>query len=302
MKEHVLGGSDRAALQSLIPLAGALGAGTIFALFFGGRRRGSGIAVFELFAIVSVLAAAGTTAYLCIALLHRNAPISDHELSETATPLLVAAMLLIFVSVFARLPGTWERILAILPLAIGGAVIAALLASSTWTATPENASLVALVILGVGGLLAFCAWAVDRLDIGWDRRTQYRRFARLSAAGYLVAEKKLRLAMPRADTATEPRLSCWTRKGRTYLDSVECRRLGDEAGTRWHQLAESRARPPRGSAVLGSVKVSIYIPGLTRRPSARLSIFEPATGGESRTLELEANEDNLFDITDLDLV
>lgn len=52
MKQHLLSDGDRAALQALVPLAGALGVGTIFALFFGGRRK-SGIAVFELFAIVA---------------------------------------------------------------------------------------------------------------------------------------------------------------------------------------------------------------------------------------------------------
>ena len=49
-----LGDSDRAALQSLIPLASGLGAGTIFGLFFVGRRR-AGFAVFEAITIVAVL-------------------------------------------------------------------------------------------------------------------------------------------------------------------------------------------------------------------------------------------------------
>jgi hypothetical protein len=61
VKEHLLSEGDRAALQALVPLAGALGAGTIFALFFGGRRR-AGFAVFELFTIVAVLTAVGSTA------------------------------------------------------------------------------------------------------------------------------------------------------------------------------------------------------------------------------------------------
>ena len=80
VKEQVinhLSQGDRAALQGLIPLTGALGAGTIFALFFGGRQRGSGIVVFELCAIVAVLASLGMTAYLAISLLHQNQAISD---------------------------------------------------------------------------------------------------------------------------------------------------------------------------------------------------------------------------------
>jgi hypothetical protein len=59
-----LGASDRAALQSLIPLASGLGAGTIFGLFFVGRRR-AGFAVFEAITIVAVLVAVSTTSYYC---------------------------------------------------------------------------------------------------------------------------------------------------------------------------------------------------------------------------------------------
>jgi len=47
----------------------------------------------------------------------------------------------------------------LLPLAIAGIVIAALLASSTWSAGSENASLVALAMLAVGALVAAAAWA-----------------------------------------------------------------------------------------------------------------------------------------------
>ena len=81
VKEHLfavaeLSASDRAALQSLIPLASGLGVGTIFGLFFVGRRRAS-FAVFESIAIVAVLVAVATTAYYSIALLHRDT--RDHE-------------------------------------------------------------------------------------------------------------------------------------------------------------------------------------------------------------------------------
>jgi hypothetical protein len=113
VKQHLLSDGDRAALQALVPLAGALGVGTISALFFGGRRK-PGIAVFELFAIVAVLTAAGSTAYFSVSLLHQNEAITSHELTQTATPLVVAAFLLVFVSatiltdvkVGLRIPGS----------------------------------------------------------------------------------------------------------------------------------------------------------------------------------------------------
>jgi len=181
MKQHLLGelsDGDRAALQALVPLAGALGVGTIFALFFGSQRK-SGLAVFELFAIVSVLTAVGSTAYFAIALLHQNEAISSHDLTQTAMPSLVAVFLLVFISAFARMPAAGLRVFTLLPLALFGAVIAALLASSTWSADPASASLVALIMLGVGALVGALAWLVDRLDIGWDRRWEHRRLTGL---------------------------------------------------------------------------------------------------------------------------
>jgi hypothetical protein len=297
MKGHLLNDGDRAALQALVPLAGALGVGTIFALFFGGRRK-AGLAVFELFAIVAVLAAAGTTAYLSIALLHRNTPISSHELAQTATPLLVAAMLLVFVSVFARLPGSMERIVVILPLALMGAAIAAFLASSTWSAEPEYASLVALGILVIGALLGLCAWGAERLDISWDRRVERRRLAELYAAGYLPSEKALRFAVPQGkDFAASAMLGYWSRDGRSYFDLMSWAQLRTETSARWHALSLGEARRPAGTAILVRIEIR---PRISLRPSGqtvRLLLLEPARGGDESVREVEANGDNLFDVT-----
>jgi hypothetical protein len=278
VKQHLLSDGDRAALQALVPLAGALGVGTIFALFFGGRRK-SGIAVFELFAIVAVLTAAGSTAYFSVSLLHQNEAITSHELTQTATPLVVAAFLLVFVSVFARLPGSLTRVITLLPLAIAGIVIAALLAGSTWSAGPENASLVALAMLAIGALVGIAAWLVDRLDLGWEQRTEQRRLSRIYAAGYTPAEKAPRFALPQADATS-----------------------ATEAGSRWRALSTGEARPPRAASILTEVKVGLRIPGSQSPPTVRVSLLDPGRDSEPRMREVRANEDGLFDVTDLGLV
>ncbi len=302
MKQHLLSDGDRAALQALVPLAGALGVGTIFALFFGGRRK-SGIAVFELFAIVAVLTAAGSTAYFSVSLLHQNEAISSHELTQTATPLVVAAFLLVFVSVFARLPGSLTRIITLLPLAIAGIVIAALLASSTWSADPENASLVALAMLAVGALVGLAAWLVDRLDLGWEGRTEQRRLARLYAAGYLPAERSPRFVLPHPDSVSaSDGLACWEKKDKSYLDLSGWLRLRDEATSRWRALSSGEARAPSGSTILAQVKVGLRLPGLRDQPTVRVSLLEPSRDSEPRVREIRANENGLFDVTDLGIV
>lgn len=305
MKQHLLNelsDGDRAALQALVPLAGALGVGTIFALFFGSQRK-SGLAVFELFAIVSVLTAVGSTAYFAIALLHQNEAISSHDLTRTAMPLLVAVFLLVFVSAFARMPATGLRVLTLLPLALFGAIIAALLASSTWSADPASASLVALVMLGVGALVGALAWLVDRLDIGWDRRWEHRRLTRLYAKGYLPAERTTRFALPHQEPASDPvELPCWARKGRSYLDVPGWLLLRRQAADRWRFFAVGKGRPPIGSKILVRVRIGFRVPALRDRAVVRISVLEPARGGDTKLHEVRANEDGLFDVTDLGLV
>ncbi len=302
MKEHLLNDGDRAALQALVPLAGALGVGTTFALFFGGPRK-SGTAVFELFAIVAVLTAAGSTAFFAISLLHQNEPITSHQLTQTASPLLVAAFLLVFVSVFARLPGTGLRLFALVPLALSGVLIAALLASTSWSAEPENASLAALIILGVGAVLWALTWAFERLDIGWDRRWEHRRLTRLYAAGYLPDEKALGVVLPRRDDdGRSSKVACWARKGRSYLDIPSWLHLRREAAGRWRAFATGEAQPPVGSAILVQVKVGYRIPLVRDYAVVRVSVLEPARGGEARVHEVRSNEDGLFDVTELGLI
>lgn len=78
-----------------------------------------------------MLTAAGSAAFFSVSLLHQNEAITSHDLTQTATPLRVAAFLLVLVSVFARLPGKGLRLFALVPLAFSGVVIAALLASIT---------------------------------------------------------------------------------------------------------------------------------------------------------------------------
>jgi hypothetical protein len=207
----------------------------------------------------------------------------------------------VFVSVFARLPGSLTRIFTLLPLAIAGIVIAALFASSAWSADPENASFVALGMLAVGALLGLGAWLVDLLDLGWEGRAEHRRLTRLYTAGYLPAEKVSRFALPQLEaTAPDVELACWVRKDRSYLDLPAWLRLRGEAGSRWRAVTTGEARPPIGSAILVRVKVGFRILG--GPGTVQVSLLEPARGGEARVEEVRSNEDGLFDVTDLGLV
>lgn len=285
-----------------MPLAGALGAGTIFALFFRGKRR-AGFAVFELFTIVAVLTAVGSTAYFSIALLHQNEAISSHDLTQTATPLLVAAVLLVFVSAFSRLPGSVTHLVTLLPITLGAIVIAVLLASFTWSAEPESIVLLAAAILAVGAIVGVLAWGGERIDIGWDRRWEHRRLTRLYTAGYLPEEKPLRLALPRPEEAKPANeISCWTRKGHAYLDLPTGWHLRAKVHRLWREQALGEARPPVGSVILVRTQIWPRVPLLRKRARLGLHLLEPSRGGEVRLIELEPNDDGIFDVTGLGVV
>jgi hypothetical protein len=308
-----LGASDRAALQSLIPLASGLGAGTIFGLFFVGRRR-AGFAVFEAITIVAVLVAVSTTSYYCIALLHRDTAVSNKELVETALPLVVAAVLLIVMSIVARLRGATQRIVVVLPLVLVAVVAAIELASSGVALEPTAAPVVALVILTAGAAFGALGTLLDTRARREARRTEHDRLALLTGRGYVPAEARLALALPRlpgeppagagepGDSASSADsglpLDIWRRAEAAFLDGHGAKRLREEVDARWQSLAAGEARGAIGPFVLLEIESTGDRRGGTPA-ELRLDTLRPGTATPRRTARLHPNGDGLFDVTDL---
>jgi hypothetical protein len=297
VKEHVLSASDRAALQSLIPLASGLGAGTIFGLFFVGRRR-AGFAVFESIAIVAVLVSVATTAYYCIALLHRDTAITNMELAETAVPLVVAAVLLILISIVARLRGATQRVAVLLPLVLVAVIAAIELASSGVAVEPTAAPVVALVILAAGAAFGALGTVIDGRSRRAVRRAEHDRLALLTSRGYALSEGRLAAALPRlAGEDAPPTLDLWRRDERAFIDAPGAIRLRDAVDDRWQSLAAGDALGPVGAAVLLEVEPA---GGSRRAPTElRLATLRPGAEAPRHTATLAANGDGLFDVTNL---
>ncbi|MBS1845783.1 MAG: hypothetical protein JST53_15305 [Actinobacteria bacterium] len=294
-----LGAGDRAALQSLIPLASGLGAGTIFGLFFVGRRRAS-FAVFESIAIVAVLVAVGTSAYYAITLLHRDAAISDKELAETAMPLVVAALLLILISIVARLRGATQRVAVLLPLVLVAVIAAIELAGSGAAVEPDAAPAVALAILTAGGAFGALGTVLDARARRSVRRAEHDRLALLTGRGYSPDEAPLAVALPRRQGESgPPPLDVWRRDGHAFLDGATARRLRDDVDERWQALAAGDAHGPHAGAVLLEVE-PLGGPRRAEMPTElRLATLRPGVEPPRHTASLAVNNDGLFDITDL---
>jgi hypothetical protein len=299
VKEHLLSASDRAALQSLIPLASGLGAGTIFGLFFVGRRRAS-YAVFESIAIVAVLVSVGTTAYYAIALLHRDTAITNKELAETAVPLVVAAVLLILITIVARLRGATQRVTVLLPLVLVAVVAAIELASSGIALEPSAAPVVAVAILAAGAAFGALGTVIDGRARRSVRRAEHDRLALLTSRGYAPIEARLAPAVPRlAGEDGAPAIDVWRRGEANFIDGSGAPRLRDSVDDRWQSLAAGEAREAIGAVVLLEVEPA----GGPRRAAAptelRLATLRPGTEPPRHTATLAANGDGLFDVTDL---
>jgi hypothetical protein len=308
-----LGPSDRAALQSLIPLASGLGAGTIFGLVFVGRRR-AGFAVFEAITIVAALVAVSTTSYYCIALLHRDTPVSNKELVETALPLVVAAVLLIVMSIVARLRGATQRIVVVLPLVLVAVVAAIELASSGVALEPTAAPVVALVILAAGAAFGALGTLVDGRARREARRGEHDRLALLTGRGYVAAEARLALAVPRlpggpptagtgepgplAASADGLRLDIWRRGEAAFIDGPGAKRLREEVDARWQSLAAGEARGAIGPFVLLEVESTGGRRGATPT-ELRFDTLRPGTATPRRTARFYPNGDGLFEVTEL---
>jgi hypothetical protein len=293
-----LSASDRAALQSLVPLASALGAGTIFGLFFVGRRRAS-FAVFESIAIVAVLISVSCTAFYCIALLHRDTAITNQELVETAVPLLVAAVLLILISIVARLRGATARVMVLLPLVLVAVVAAIEIASSGIVLEPGAAPVVALVILAAAAAFGALGTVADSRARAATRRAEHDRLALLTGLGYAPSEAHLALSAPRLANDGALPLDVWRRGEFSFLDGRGVARLRDAVEARWQALAEGEAREAIGETVLLEVET---VGGLRRGAAPtelRLDVLRPGNPTPRRTATLAANDDGLFDVTDL---
>jgi hypothetical protein len=186
----------------------------------------------------------------------------------------------------------------VLPLVLVAVVAAIELASSGVALEPTAAPVVALVILAAGAAFGALGTLVDARARGEARRAEHDHLALLTGRGYVAAEARLALALPRpVDGDPGLPLDVWRREESAFIDGPGARRLREEVDARWQSLAGGEARAAIGSFVLLEVEST---GGRGGAPTEiRLDTLRPGTATPRRSARLRPNADGLFDVTDL---
>jgi hypothetical protein len=210
------------------------------------------------------------------------------------------------------LRGATQRIVVVLPLVLVAVVAAIELASSGVALEPTAAPVVALVILAAGAAFGVLGTLVDARARREARRAGHDRLALLTGRGYVPAEARLALALPRLPgerPVGEPGaagvgaveglpLDVWRRGEAAFIDGRGTKRLREEVDARWQSLAAGEARGAIGPFVLLEVESTGGHRGATPT-ELRLDTLRPGTATPRRTARLQPNGDGLFDVTDL---
>lgn len=298
VKQHVLDPNDRAALQSLVTLAGTVGIGTVFGLAFAGHRR-TPLTLFAIFAAASVFVLAGATAVIAINILHDGQALGNHELAQAATPLIIAGWLLILVTACTRIADLIGGLGTLFPLAGLGIVAALEVGSSSLTAEPDEALEIAIRIIAVGVALAILLWVGERYLNRGSRRSRYKHLVRFATAGFVPAEAPLRLSLPRSGGDQSPKLDGWRRKGRFHVDTEGALELAKLVRQRWNTAHQERATLTGREPILVEVIAPTTWRLLLRKKDLIVHAFRPAGGGEKRVTRIPRGELGTYDVTDL---
>jgi hypothetical protein len=308
MKEQALDVGNRIGLESLIALSGPLIIGSLLAAWFLPRRRSRehdvGVRVFEVFAVFTSLVVALVVTYLCMAALRSGEAIDDSVFDAAAILVAVPIVLLVLLGTVARFSSLPGGIWAHLPtlamtlftaFAVGVSIFFLPLRS-------EHVFPLSILILAVGGLLAWLSLRVERWSVRGARKAMQQQVISLSSGGYRAREVTLLPGLPEPYTGAAPLgLVCWSKKGRLYLDDAGVRHLQDESRQRWDEYKERKAKAPLGQLRLMEIDLTYRFRSWLPTVQITVSIYEEGKKvAPSRTLEADAM--GLFDVTDLEIV
>jgi hypothetical protein len=157
---------------------------------------------------------------------------------------------------------------------------------------------VVMLIFLVGLALSLLGWGVDRYNRRSDRRASQARLGRLVERGYRPRTLALAPALP-GDPDRGAALSGWSRGDARLLDDIDAKRLRDLVAERWDALAAGETDGPVGDAILLAVDLGPWTDNVRGSAALRVTVLRPDAKERERTEEIPANDDGLFDVTDL---
>lgn len=308
MNPNPLDSGTEAALTSLAAIAALVGVSALLTLSLlhrrGKRDQDVGMTTFEGFTCLIVFVLAALDAYLCVAYLREGKELSDAEFNAVAVFLVLATTIFVFFNAgarFSNLAGGFGVHLQTAVVTLFVAVAAAFAVPFLLTDPAEIVPAGALILL-VGSCLAGSFFALERRAMAGTRKALREQFVSLKADGYRARTGALMLSLPEPYSEPEEvKLSCWSRKGKIYLDHSGCRRLREAARRRWAALETEEAMQAQGDRVLVKVDLTSRPLSWPLRHRLVLSIHkeeEPAPEEHC----LHPDERGLFDITGLRLV
>lgn len=307
MKEQVLDPGNRAALQTLAGLSGVVGLSALVSGVVlsrsGPRHRDAGFAAFEVFVVVAAVSAAIFTAFLCVLLLNRDEAISNTDLFRVSAPLLVSLVLLVLLTSVARFSPVTGDLSSSFPILLATLFAAVVVGIAPGLMAPDPGEIAVVIagILAIGMVLGWIFLLFERSSLRGKRRNAHQRLEELSADGFAPLQCPLATMVPDIrEGADIPRIVCWTRKDRLYLEQTEARQLCDVVDKRWADLAKGDAMPPLGETVLTRCALKTTV--LPWPPKFFMTVtIHRRSGADNAIHELRVNERGLFDVTDLGL-
>lgn len=305
MKDQVLDPGNRAALQALASLSGVVGLSALVSSLVlsrsGPRHRDAGYAAFEVFVVVVAATAAIFTAFLSVLLLNRDEAIADTELFRVSAPLLVSLALLVLLTSVARFSPAVGDLSSSFPILLATVFAAVVVGVAPGLMAPDPGEIAVVVagILAIGMALGWSFLLFERSSLLGKRRGVRQRLEKLSADGFVPLPCPLATMIPDIpEGADAPRIVCWVRKDRLYLEQTEARRLCDVVDKSWANLANGDAIPPLGETVLTQCALKTTV--LPWPPKFFMIVTIHRRGGpDSAVHELKVNERGLFDVTRL---
>jgi hypothetical protein len=154
------------------------------------------------------------------------------------------------------------------------------------------------LILLLGSCLAGLFFVLERRAIAGTGRAVRERFVSLCFEGYRPSRTGLLLGLPApypGDSVVE--LVSWSKKGRTYLDHVGCRRLRDATRRRWSEFEAGEAVAASSERILMDVDLTLRPLAWPPKYQLVLNVYESGKQAPEAHA-IGADEKGLFDVTE----